>query len=92
MSIRLPSERPDFARPVCARCHRDVDRITVSRDELARTYSIAVACHGDVETVRLADAEIAGASRVSLGIAFAHAAPALAVPLASRNDGGTDAR
>lgn len=54
-------------RPVCARCHRLVDRMVVERQEFVGKVKFIVHCHGHVQSVRVDESE---AGSIQMGTAF----------------------
>lgn len=64
--------------PTCAVCGRPVERLSRTEDHVRRKLTVVAECHGDVESVDIAEAElIANAERIKFVRAFVGAARAL---------------
>lgn len=61
---------------ICDVCDRRVDRIVVVHEPLTGAVIITAVCHGAREEVRIEEATIAAADRMTFGRAFLRALPA----------------
>ncbi len=64
--------------PTCAVCGRPVERLARVEDRVRQKLTVVAECHGDVESVDIAEADlVTNAERIKFARAFVGAARAL---------------
>lgn len=68
MITQTAGDGPPF--PICDRCKRPVEMMSVAWNERARKTIYTAHCHGQTETTEIGDFDMMCLSRVEPGIAF----------------------
>lgn len=56
--------------PMCARCGRDVKRMSHRQDPKTNEIIFTVVCHGETEDIRMSACPIADGAHLTRGVAF----------------------